>query len=118
MAWVEAVDGAVVTLAVGADARLRLAENASTGYRWSAELDADTVAIEDRWRAPSATAGPGAAGERWIRLRALAPGTATLTLRLSRPWEPVAAEERRLTVRVTAPRGAPDPAGGAGRADP
>ena len=101
MVEVEASDGAVIALNVYDEVVVRLPENATTGYLWSAAVDGANVdVVDDRSVPPRAGAGAGAAGERLIRLRANAPGAATVTLRLGRAWESAPAEERRMTVNV------------------
>jgi inhibitor of cysteine peptidase len=75
-------------VAVGESVSLQLAENPSTGYRWSmAASPPDAVEIiETRWIAP-AGGRVGAEGKREFRVRIKAPGEIRLNLKLWREWQ-------------------------------
>ena len=105
MAEVEATDGGAVDMRVGDEIVLRVAENGTTGYRWSVEVTGAQVEIVDDRSVPpgdldTGRPAPGAAGKRLIRVRAVVAGTTVVTLRLARPWETAAAEERRVEFTV------------------
>jgi predicted secreted protein len=99
MAEIELAEEApAVTLDRGDVLVVRLAETATTGYLWRADVDGGLVALDDA--AGPGGAAPGAAGWRVLRLRADAPGTWRVDLRLARPWEDAVAQERRVDVTV------------------
>ena len=85
------IQQAVVTT-VGADIRVVLCANPSTGFTWEDPQIADPAVIRlaDRgYRAPDGTGSPmvGAAGSETLTVRALAAGSTTLSTRYSQPWE-------------------------------
>jgi len=89
----------------GVDDRIELVltENPTTGFRWEIERPNDVVAVESDEFVPPSEVRPGAAGERHVTFRAAAPGTARVTLRLRRAWEPPEKAEQSydVDVRVT-----------------
>ena len=80
-------DHAEVRLAVGEEVEVAVTENATTGFRWSADSDAHDVAqvVEDRFDAPT-TAATGSAGTRRFVVAGRRRGDAVLTMELRRPW--------------------------------
>lgn len=100
MAEVELTGSGTAEVDPGDEVVVRLPENASTGYLWSVVSVGAGLELVGDATAPPAGGGPGAAGERVVRLRAAAPGRAVVLLRLARPWEPAPAEERQVTVTV------------------
>lgn len=78
----------LVTVTVGDRVTVHLAENASTGYRWSARVTDDAVVLESSEPIGGAGARPGAAGQRVIVLRAEHPGRVRVEFALVRSWEP------------------------------
>jgi predicted secreted protein len=91
--------GTVATVKPGDEIVLRLPENATTGYQWTVDSVAGPIdVVSSDLTAPFER--PGAAGERVVRLRAAAPGSAAARLALSRAWEtePVERFEVRLEV--------------------
>ncbi len=99
MAEIELADDApTVTLDRGDVLVVRLAETATTGYLWRADVDGGLVVLDEE-AGPGGTA-PGAAGWRVLRLRADEPGPWRVDLRLARPWADVVAQERRVDVTV------------------
>lgn len=77
----ERANGQRVTLAMGAEVVLDLAENPTTGYRWNVEsAGAPALAMGgDYYEAPS-SGQKGAAGRHSWSFRAVAPGNATIRL--------------------------------------
>jgi len=90
--------GQSVRLAPGDVLEIRLVQASGGGYLWSvAELGDLLEPAEDR-TAPGAL--PGAAADRVLVFRAVAPGRGRIVLVQSRPWESVAHDEVRLDVVV------------------
>ena len=102
MTLTDADQGASHAVAVGQSVTIRLGENPTTGYRWT--LDADPASAVESLGSEYTSGGtaPGAAGTREFQLRAKAPGTVHLHLKLSRSWQgggsPV--ESREFTLQV------------------
>ena len=98
-----AADGQTVTLAVGQGLRLRLAENPTTGYRWSVSSSGDLVLESDLFAPGGSAIGGG--GTREFRWRAGAAGRHPLALVQCRAWEPIdkAIGRFALTVVVAGP---------------
>jgi inhibitor of cysteine peptidase len=86
--------GSEVGLKPGASAEILLAENPTTGFRWTWEERGDLEIAAEREPGGRAI---GAAG--WIRLRVrpLRVGRHELRLRLMREWSEEIARERRFT---------------------
>lgn len=97
--------GTVRRLDVGDEVTIRLAENPSTGYRWTVTNSAPAVLAPLEDRIVSSSGKPGAAAERELGYTATAPGIATLELVQRRAWEsPAAALDRfAVTIEVTGP---------------
>jgi inhibitor of cysteine peptidase len=103
-------DGRSVVATPGDEIVALLAENATTGYRWHAQVHGDAVALEaDGYRTPSLPEPSepvfGRGGQREFRFRVLAPGRAVLELRLWREWEGESSVLERVTVTVEATPG-------------
>ncbi|MBO4207503.1 protease inhibitor I42 family protein [Micromonospora echinofusca] len=82
---------------------VRLPENPTTGFVWSVSVsdpEVLTVEAEQLTGRDRSTAGGGGEREFRLRSRAGSPGTARVTLALSRPWESTPLEERTLLVQV------------------
>lgn len=81
---------------------MRLAENATTGYRWAAE-DVDTAVVEllDT-SADYPSAGVGASGVAVFRIRVRGGGSVTVGFTCRRPWEGDDGVLRRFSVVLTA----------------
>jgi inhibitor of cysteine peptidase len=88
-------DGRTVTVAAGQQVVVRLPENSTTGYRWTAPAEA--VVVADEYRSPGSAAS-GAAGERVFTLGA-ATKTGEMRFELKRPWGD-GAPERTFTLRL------------------
>lgn len=79
---------------------IRLPENATTGYVWSARLDGAGIALVGEEAHPADSGAPGAAGERRFRVRVTGTERAEIVLQRARVWESHPVEERRVTLRV------------------
>jgi inhibitor of cysteine peptidase len=92
-----------VRAVVAADDRviIRLPENATTGYEWTADDLPDWLEIESNEFVPPGSEAPGAAGERRIALRPRGTGTARVGLVLQRSWESAPRERFEVTIDVT-----------------
>jgi inhibitor of cysteine peptidase len=99
VAEVEATGTDTVGVAVGDVVVIRLPENTTSGYVWSVgELSGGLEPAGEELVPPGA--GAGAAGERVVRVRAVAPGAAVVVLVYAREWEPSPVEQRRVRVTV------------------
>lgn len=93
----QANNGETVKLRLGDEISLRLAENATTGYRWHIDRAEGVVEEEDsasKSAAPASPSGPneqnpimGRGGLREFRFRASKAGTGRLALKYYRQWE-------------------------------
>jgi len=89
-----------IEVAAGDTIRLRLHENASTGYRWAFE-DANTELVdvrEDPYVRRSDAVGSG--GDTQWTLTAKAPGTAQISLKLWRQWDGDRSVQERFAVTL------------------
>ncbi len=95
-------DGTTVSAHEGDEILVRLAENATTGYRWEIDRSEGPVALvaDDYRLAPDVQVGGG--GTRELRFRATGPGTARLELKHWQPWEgePSVADRFRVGVQI------------------
>jgi predicted secreted protein len=102
MADIEAgASGTTVSISRSDRVVVRLPENASTGYRWSVTELSDRLEVASDELILPGQAGPGAAGERVLRLRPRQPGRAQVSLHLKRDWEPEPVARFDLEVEVT-----------------
>jgi inhibitor of cysteine peptidase len=87
---------------VGDVIEVRLAENASTGYRWAPDIhDARVLeAIEAAANYPNAAVGSG--GEAIFRFRVVGPGSGSLALKSWRHWEGAGSTVQRFAVTIDA----------------
>ena len=103
-------DGRTIAATPGDEIVVLLAENATTGYRWQAQVHGVAVELEaDGYRPPSLPQPSqpvfGRGGQREFRFRVLAPGSAVLELKLWREWEGESSALERVTVTVEATLG-------------
>lgn len=99
----EAANGQTVTLALGQGLRLRLAENPTTGYRWSVS-GSGGLSLEGSVFTPVGAA-VGGGGMREFLWLARSAGSHRLSLAQRRAWEPIdrALGHFALTVVVEGP---------------
>ena len=98
-------NGRVLTLKIGQTLRLSLAENPTTGYRWSKMTGLDTQVLQlksDDFQLPS-SAAIGGGGVRVFTFQAQKVGQVKLQLKNMREWESEqsAIEQFEVTVQVT-----------------
>jgi inhibitor of cysteine peptidase len=87
---------------VGAEVRIELEANATTGYRWEFTDAADSGTLElerEDYERPTASL-PGAGGKSVWTFRAVKPGDARLVFQYRRPWETDVAPARVETYAV------------------
>jgi inhibitor of cysteine peptidase len=97
-------NGTTVTAHVGDTVEVRLAENATTGYRWAAEyVDAAVVELLDT-SADYPASGIGASGVTVFRVLVQGAGSGSLGFKCWRPWEGDDGVLRRFAVVITATR--------------
>jgi predicted secreted protein len=93
-----------ITVQAGEEFFIALPSNVSTGYSWTQVLPNDlVVAYEGNVRQPAPQAIPGAPGQQIFIYHANRSGTATITLTLTRAFEPDAPPQKTLTYTVTVP---------------
>jgi inhibitor of cysteine peptidase len=82
--------------------QLRLAENATTGYRWATDSYDNGLLelVEATASYPNAAVGSG--GEAMFQFRAIGVGSGTLTLKYWRHWEGTGSIIRRFAVTIDA----------------
>jgi inhibitor of cysteine peptidase len=97
--------GKSVDAKVGDSILVQLAELPTAGYAWADRSAGDVIALETSDYAPAAAGAVGGAGVRTFRFGVRKPGTATLSLKLGRKWEPEASasDAFSVTVRATQP---------------
>jgi len=94
-------NGQTVDLPVGQVMELRLAENPTTGYRWTFVANGKPVCVvvADRYNRPSGR--PGQGGEHFWQIKGVTAGDCTIALQYGRSFEPNApAKDFGLHVRV------------------
>ncbi len=79
------------TVEKGSDLLIVLCSNPSTGYAWAEPQVGDTTVVElvsRTYAAPEQSPAPivGQAGGEILTIRAVAPGTTTLSIRYGQPW--------------------------------
>lgn len=97
--------GDTIALRIGDTLLLRLRSNPGTGYSWArGEPAAEAMVLVDSSYAAPATTAVGAPGEQLFRFLGKTPGSATLGLYYSRPWETGVAPGDSVVIhlRVTA----------------
>lgn len=95
-------DGGRVRVSVGDTIEICLPENATAGYRWSAD-DIDTSLFEVSEVSAEYPKEPiGSGGQACVRITARSPGNSTVRLKYWRPWEGPDGVLRRFSVDVEA----------------
>lgn len=93
-------NGRRVSLHVGDPLELHLAENATTGYRWSMDRH-DTRLLEPvEATASYSKAAVGSGGQAVFRFRAAAAGSTELALKYWRHWEGEGSAIQRFSVTL------------------
>ena len=91
-------DGKTVETHVGDALDLNLHENATTGYRWAFDgLDAKMIDAQEVGHVVPSGAVGSAGVTRWT-LKAIAPGTSGVRLKLWRHWEGDSSIQKRFEV--------------------
>lgn len=93
-----------VALAVGDHLQVSLGSNASTGYQWAEQMqisDPKVLTQTGHEAIAPAEGRPGAAGAEVWMLQAMAPGTATVSVAYSRPWQGGEKDSWTFTADVT-----------------
>ena len=80
--------GQQIDLGLGEEAQLALPEKRLSGYHWQIEQGGQPVLALQDDDATAPGSAPGATHVRRLRIRAVQPGTATVSLRHRRSWEP------------------------------
>jgi inhibitor of cysteine peptidase len=79
--------GKTLEASVDTTVELRLPENPTTGYRWKADDLDGSVLVQKEARFEVGSPAIGEGGTRIFRYQAVAPGSASLRLKLFREWE-------------------------------
>jgi inhibitor of cysteine peptidase len=95
-------NGRTINLRVGDGVALSLAEGPTTGYRWEflTKPEPVCVTVSDAYAANSAKGTVGGGGAHNWSFRAVAKGTATISLVYRRPWEKDAAPAKTFSITV------------------
>jgi predicted secreted protein len=93
-------------VAAGAEARIVLCSNPSTGFAWDEPRIGDPSVlglVDRRYQAPDVASAPlvGAAGAEILTVRGLTPGTTTLAVSYGQPWAGGTKGEWTYTLSVT-----------------
>lgn len=97
-------NGSRIEAGIGNRLEVLLPETATTGYRWEVDDPGDAIVVESSEPVAGGELRPGAAGQRRVVLRAARLGSARLSLRLRRSWDPPDKAEATygVDVQVTA----------------
>lgn len=95
-------DGRQVRARVGEVLEVRLAENATAGYRWAVDADDARVLEPVEQDADYPDAAVGAGGQAIFRFKVVAPGAATLRLKYWRRWEGEGSAVKRFAATIDA----------------
>ena len=98
-------NGSETALAIGELLIVTLDSNATTGFSWNLSAISDTDVIQkvsDEYVAPTPTDPPlmGQGGQEVWTFEALAAGTATISMKYIRPWEPEAEPAETFEIKV------------------
>ena len=96
----EADNGSTVTVARGADIRIQLPGNPTTGYGWQSTTGDPSVLKPAGSTYKPSSGALGAGGTYTFRFTAGSPGTTVVTLAYQREWETGVAPLRTYTVTV------------------
>jgi inhibitor of cysteine peptidase len=101
IAVTESDNGGRITASVGDVIDIRLAENATTGYRWVLEQPQSAVLTLQTSGSDYPDRKLGSSGQASFRVGVSGPGTETLRLVYQRPWDSGATGQRGFSVEVT-----------------
>jgi inhibitor of cysteine peptidase len=90
----ETADGSAVAVSVGDYVEVILAENRTTGYRWSLHSGGEPVCALVEDEVIPVGEYPGASGSRRWRFEIIKAGTAAVEMLYLRPWESAPAVRR------------------------
>lgn len=93
-------NGRRIEAGIGNRLEVLLPETATTGYRWEVDDPADAIVVESSEPVLDGELRPGAAGQRRVVVRAARLGSARLSLRLRRSWDPPEKAEATYGVEV------------------
>jgi inhibitor of cysteine peptidase len=95
-------DGRTIHLRVGDGVKVSLAENPTTGYKWEflAKPEPICVVVSDAYVADTSGGRVGSGGVHNWDFRAVAKGTATVSLGYRRPWEKDVAPAQTFTLTI------------------
>ena len=82
--------GKQVEIAAGGTLTVTLESNQTTGFQWELKSVGDTSVLQsqgDTYNAPEDTGMVGAGGEEVWTFKALKPGTSSLSMEYSQPWD-------------------------------
>jgi len=82
--------GKQVEIAAGGTLTVTLESNQTTGFQWKLKSVGDTSVLQsqgDTYNAPEDTGMVGAGGEEVWTFKALKPGTSSLSMEYSQPWD-------------------------------
>jgi inhibitor of cysteine peptidase len=98
----ESYRGREVTLAVGEDLEITLAENRSTGFQWDLTTKPEPSCTLIMDESQGAAGPPGKGGSHRWHFRAVRQGTGVIELEYRRPWEndPQPTRTVKFSVRV------------------
>ena len=86
----ESSSGKQVEIAAGGTLTVTLESNQTTGFQWELKSVGDTSVLHSRggtYNAPEDTGMVGAGGEEVWTFKALKPGTSSLSMDYSQPWD-------------------------------
>ena len=86
----ESSSGKQVEIAAGGTLTVTLESNQTTGFQWELKSVGDTSVLQSQggtYEAPGDTGAVGAGGEEVWTFKALKPGTSSLSMEYSQPWD-------------------------------
>ena len=96
----ESDNGTSVRVPRSEEVVLELAENPTTGYRWTIETTGDAINEIESNYVPSSGTAIGGGGRRSVRFFAVHPGTAEIRVALRRSWEPPERSLKQFAVTI------------------
>jgi inhibitor of cysteine peptidase len=93
--------GRSVTVTAGDEIAITLAENPTTGYRWTIDSITSELTLMSSEFATPPDGRAGAGGRRTILLHAVRPGAGEVQLRYERSWQSGSDQGRRCQFQFT-----------------